>query len=123
MRKPQSRRAYTKNKDAQIACLGHRVLHNRVIKDARPGTSLISIYWRRVKSERVSDYKTHPRCTLTVHVTDFILGWGPYGTNMRRMQGHTCPITKKFEIRFILARHQFNCRLVVTVALIGDAPY
>jgi hypothetical protein len=93
MRKPHPRRARTKNGDARL------------------GVSLISIHWRRAKSERVSDYKTYPRRALRVSITYWNAGWGPYGSNTRHTQDRASPITKKFETRFILARHRFNCRL------------
>jgi hypothetical protein len=111
VRKSHPRRARTKDGDAQIACLRHRVSHYRVVRDARLGTSLISIHWRHAKSECVTDYKTHPRWALRVHISDSILGWAPFGTNMRYSQGHLSPITKNSEMRFILARRRLNCRL------------
>jgi hypothetical protein len=70
MRKAHSRCARTKNGDAQIVCLHHRVSHYRVIRDARPDASPISIHGRRIMSERV---------------TYLIFGWGPYATNPRRV--------------------------------------
>jgi hypothetical protein len=79
--------------------------------DARLGVSLISIHLRRAKSEHVSDYKTYPRRALRVSVTYWNASWGPYGSNTRHAQDRAPPITKKFETRFILARHLFNCRL------------
>jgi hypothetical protein len=88
VRKSHPRRVRTKNGDVQITRLHRCVLHYRVIGDKRPGASLISIHWRRVKSQRVSDS---------------IPGWGPYGTNMRHAQGHVSPITKKFEARFYIS--------------------
>jgi hypothetical protein len=121
VRKPHSRRACMKNGDTQIVHLHHHISHYKVIGDTRSGTSSIKIHWRRAKLERVFDYKTHPRCTLMVHVTDLILGWGPYGTNGRRTQGRASPITQKSETCFILVRRRFNCRVIV--ALIGDVPY
>jgi hypothetical protein len=74
MRKPHPRCAHMKNGDVQIACLRHRTLHYRVIRDMRPGASLISIHWRRAKLEHVSHYKTHLRRVLRVRVTDLIVG-------------------------------------------------
>jgi hypothetical protein len=111
MRNMHLRHARTKNGNAQIACFRHRVSHYRVIRDARPSVSLISIHWRCVKLEHVSDYKTHPRRALRVCITNLITGWGPYGTNKRRAWGHMFPINKTFETRFILACHRFNCQL------------
>jgi hypothetical protein len=35
----------------------------------------------------------------------------PYGTNMRRVRGHACPITKKSEMCFKGACHRFGCQL------------
>jgi hypothetical protein len=61
--------------------------------DASP----ISIHWRRTKLKRVSNYKTHPRHTLRVDVTDLIAGWNPYDTNTRRVRGHASSINKKSE--------------------------
>jgi hypothetical protein len=46
--------------------------------------SLISIHLRRTKLECVSHSKTHSIRILSVHVTDLVTGWDPYGTNMRR---------------------------------------
>jgi hypothetical protein len=100
-----------KNGDTQITCLHRRVSHYKVIGDAHLGASPISMYWRCVKLEHVSDYKTHLRYALKVCITNLIAGWGPYGTNMRRARGHTSSINKKFETRFILAHHKFNYRL------------
>jgi hypothetical protein len=71
------RRARMKNENVQIACLYRRVSHYRVVGDTRPSVSPISIHWRRVKLEYVSDYKTHLRHELRVCITDFILGWAP----------------------------------------------
>jgi hypothetical protein len=99
-----------KNGDMQIMRLHHRVSHYRVNGDARPGTSLIIIHWRRAKLERISHYKTHPRRALRVCVTDLITGWGSYGTNMRHAQGRASPISKKSKTHFILAHRRFNCR-------------
>jgi hypothetical protein len=77
VRKPHLRCAYMKNGDAQITHLHHRVLHYRVIRDARPCASLISTQWRRAKLTCVSHCKTHPRCALRVRVTDLTADWGP----------------------------------------------
>jgi hypothetical protein len=111
VRKPHLKCDCMKNRDAQITRLYRCVSQYRVIGDTRPGASLISIHWRCVKSERISDYKTHPRCALRVRVTDLIPGWGSCGINTRRTKGHASPTTKKSETCFILARHRFNCRL------------
>jgi hypothetical protein len=54
VRKAHSRLARMKNGDVQIARLCHHVLHYRVIRDTRPGASLISIHGRRATSERVT---------------------------------------------------------------------
>jgi hypothetical protein len=59
----------TKNGDTQIVCLHRRISHYRVIGDAYPGASSITIYGRYATSE----------C-----VTYFISSWGPYVTNPRR---------------------------------------
>jgi hypothetical protein len=75
VRKPHPRHVYTKNGDAQITHLRHHVSHYRIIGDARPDASLISIHWRCAKSERVSDYKTHMRCALSMRFTDLISSW------------------------------------------------
>jgi hypothetical protein len=72
MRKPHPIHARMKNGD-----LCRHISYYRVIRDARPGASPISIHWRCAKLERVSHYMTHPRHTLRVHVTDLIVGWGP----------------------------------------------
>jgi hypothetical protein len=66
-----------KNRDAQIVHLRRHVSRYIVLGDARPGTSPISIHWKRAKSEHISDYKTHLRHVLMVHVTDLIPGWAP----------------------------------------------
>jgi hypothetical protein len=92
VRMPHPTHAHMKNGDAQIPCLHRRISHYRVIGDARMGASPISIHWRRVNSERVSD---------------LIPGWGLYGTNTR----HASPITKKSKTRIILSRRRFNCWL------------
>jgi hypothetical protein len=42
VRKPHSRRARTKNRDTQIACLCRRVSHYNLIGDARAGASCIT---------------------------------------------------------------------------------
>jgi hypothetical protein len=97
MRKPHPRRVHTKNGDTQIVRLHHHVLHYKVVGDTRPDASLISIHWRRVNLERVSD---------------LIPGWGPFDTNTRGAQGRGSPITKKFEMRFILTSHRLNTRLL-----------
>jgi hypothetical protein len=109
VRKPHSRCARTKNEDVQIVRLHCHVSHYRAVRDARSYASPISIHWRCTKPDHISDYKTHPRRALRVCVTDLILGWGPYGTNMRHVQSLVSPITKKSETRFILARYRFNC--------------
>jgi hypothetical protein len=111
MKKPHPRCARTKNGDAGITHLCCYILHYRVIGDARPGASPISIHGRCTKLERVFDYKTHLRRALMVHVTNLILGWCPCGTNMRRAQGHKSPITLKSKTCIILAHRRFNCRL------------
>jgi hypothetical protein len=54
VRKAHLRCACMKNGDAQITRLRRRVSHYRVIKDARPDASLISIHGRRAMSERVT---------------------------------------------------------------------
>jgi hypothetical protein len=74
VRKAQPRRVRTKNGDTQIAHLGCRVSHYKVILDACPGASPISIHWRRAKLERVSHSKTHLRHALIVHVTNLVTG-------------------------------------------------
>jgi hypothetical protein len=66
VRKAHLRCACTKNGDTQITSLCCRVSHYRVIGDARPGVSSISIYGRRATSGRI---------------TYLISGWGPYATN------------------------------------------
>jgi hypothetical protein len=38
------------------------------------GASSISINWRRAKSERIADYKTHSRRAIRVSVSDLIPG-------------------------------------------------
>jgi hypothetical protein len=53
-RKAHSRRARTKNGDAHTTRLRHRISHYRVIRDARPDASPISIHGRRATSERVA---------------------------------------------------------------------
>jgi hypothetical protein len=111
VRKSHPRCDRMKNGDAQITRLHHHVLHYRVIGDTRPDASPISIHWRCAKSERVFDYKTHPRRMLRVRVTNLILGWNPYGTNTRHAWGSTSPITKKSETRYILTRHRFIYQL------------
>jgi hypothetical protein len=65
-----------KNGDTQItlSLFCCRVSHYRIIGDVRPDMSLISIHWRRVKLERVSDYKTYMRRALRMCVTDLIAG-------------------------------------------------
>jgi hypothetical protein len=88
-------------------CLGNC----RVIRDAWSGASPISIHWRRSKSERVADYKTHLRYMVRVCVSDLIPGWAPYDTNTRRSQCRRSPITKKYKMSFILERRRLNCRL------------
>jgi hypothetical protein len=85
-RKPHLRRACMKKRDARITHLHHRISHYIVIGDTRPSASQISIYWRRAKSERISDYKTHLRRVLMVLLTDLITSLGPYGTNTRGAQ-------------------------------------
>jgi surfactin synthase thioesterase subunit len=60
-----------------LARLHHRVSHYRVIGDTCPITSPISIHWRRVKLERVSDYKTHSRHALRMCVTNLVADWAP----------------------------------------------
>jgi hypothetical protein len=67
VRKAHLRRVCTKNGDTQITSLCCRVSHYRVIGDARPGASSISIYGRRATSGRI---------------TYLISGWGPYATNL-----------------------------------------
>jgi hypothetical protein len=68
MRKAYLRHARIKNRDAQITRLHRCVSHYRVIKDARPGASPISI---------------HERCVTSECVTYLIFGWGPNATNPR----------------------------------------
>jgi hypothetical protein len=92
VKKPPPRCARTKNGDAGIAHLHCHVLHYRVIGDAQPGASPISIRGRCTKLECVFNYKTHPRRTLMVHVIDLMPGWRPYDTNTSRAQGHKSPI-------------------------------
>jgi hypothetical protein len=99
MRKPHPRHARTKNGDTQIIHVHHCVSHYRVIRDAHPSISPISIHVRRTKLEHVSHYKTHPRRALRARITDLIAGWDPYDTNTRCVRGHASPITY-----FILAR-------------------
>jgi hypothetical protein len=77
VRKAQLRRAGTKNGDAQITRFHYHVSHYRVIRDVLPGVSPISIHWRHTKLERVSHFKTHPRCTLSVYVTNLVTDWAP----------------------------------------------
>jgi hypothetical protein len=77
VRKPHPRRARTKNRDAQTMLLYCCVSHYKVIGDACPGTSPISIHWGCAKLECVSHYMTHLRHALRVSVTDLIVGWGP----------------------------------------------
>jgi hypothetical protein len=77
VRKPHLRCAHTKNRDVQTARLSRHVLHYRVIRDACPSASPISIHWKHVKLMRVSHYKTHLRGALRVRVTDLIAGWAP----------------------------------------------
>jgi hypothetical protein len=72
VRKLHPRCVHTKNGDLHIVRLHRHVSHYRVIRDARPDEFLISIYWRRANLEHVSDYKTHPRHTLRVLVTNLI---------------------------------------------------
>jgi hypothetical protein len=104
VRKPHPRRARTKNEDAQIACLRRHVSHYKVIGDARPGASPISIHWRRVKSECISDLipdwapmaliqdvpkvaclplLKNPIHALSYYVADLIAGWSHCDTNRR----------------------------------------
>jgi hypothetical protein len=78
VKKAHSRRARTKNGDAQIARLRHRVSYYRVIGDAQLGASLTNIHGRCATSERVTylisgwgPYATNPRCPLRVHVSYF----------------------------------------------------
>jgi hypothetical protein len=111
VRNTQARCARTKNRDTQMACLRHHVLHYRVIRDVRPSMSLISIHWICALLERVSNYGTHPRRASKVRVTNLIASWGPYGTNMRCARGRASLITNESETLFILARHRFNCHL------------
>jgi hypothetical protein len=68
VRKAHSWCARTKNRDTWISRLHHRISHYRVIEDAWPDASLISIHGRHTTSERV---------------TYLIFGWGPYATNTR----------------------------------------
>jgi hypothetical protein len=92
VRKPHLRCAHTKNRDVQTARLSRHVLHYRVIRDACPSASPISIHWKHVKlmrishykthlrgalRVRVSHYKTHLRGALRVRVTNLIAGWAP----------------------------------------------
>jgi hypothetical protein len=111
VRKPHLRRAHTKNGDTENAWLCRHVLYYRVIWDAHPGTSPISIYRRRAKLECVSHYNIYLSRSLRVCVTDLIANWAPYGTNTRCTRGRTSPITMKSETHFILAHHRFNCGL------------
>jgi hypothetical protein len=57
--------------DCSLYC--HVSYYRVIVLDVSP----ISIHRRHAKSERVSDYNTHPRRTLKVHVTDLFPGWGP----------------------------------------------
>jgi hypothetical protein len=116
VRKPHPRHARTKDGNAQISHLHHRVSHYRVVGDMRPDASSISIHWRHVKSERVVDYKTHPRHALRVCVSDLIPGWGPYDTNTKCAQGHASLVTKKSETPIELP-------VGFAMALIGDTSY
>jgi hypothetical protein len=59
-----------KNGETQIVHLRRHVSYYRVIRDARPGASPITIYVRRATSERV---------------TYLISAWDPYATNLRRV--------------------------------------
>jgi hypothetical protein len=54
VRKAHSRRARMKNGDMQIARLHRRVLDYRVIGDAQPGASSITIHGRRATSVHVT---------------------------------------------------------------------
>jgi hypothetical protein len=111
MRKAQLRCACTKNGDTQITCIHHHVSHYRVIQDARLGESLISIHWRRAKLECVSHSKTHLRHALSVSITDLIAGWGPVALIRDAPRVRVSLITNKSEMRFILGRRRFSCRL------------
>jgi hypothetical protein len=104
IRKTQPRHAHSKNGDVQITRLHHRVSHYRVIRDMRPSASSIRIHLRRALCWNL-------RRDIRSCVVNLIVGWGHSGTNTRHAKSSASPITKKYETRFNLACHRFDCRM------------